>query len=337
MPNRTQLKAQFHRLLETSPNAMLMIDDTGRMEMVNQQVEQTFGYTRNELLGQKFEFLVPERFRDDREGLKDLISTGLQSRPNGSRRTVNAQKKDGREFQVEIGVNPIESEDGPLFLSAIVDLSHLREREEHIQTALREQDILIGEIHHRVKNNFQIVYSLLDFESDRISDPNAQEALRETRNRIRSMAILHQTLCDSRDYAGVDFALFVANLLPALIGSYNVDVDRISLRVDVEHVRLAVGAAVPCGLMVNELITNALRHAFTNRDRGEIRISLHRQQNGENLLTVSDDGIGLPDEAGSRNANCLGLKLVDLLAAQIDGTVSIHRANPTQYSVRFPG
>jgi two-component system, sensor histidine kinase PdtaS len=237
---------------------------------------------------------------------------------------------------VEIALNPIETDDGTMVLSAIVDISHRKREEERIQAALKEKDILLGEIHHRVNNNLQIVYSLLHLQSARISDRAALDLLCDSQNRVRSMALIHQTHYGSKDFAKVDFGLFIETLLPALIGSYAIDSERIQVHVDVEPVRLPIDAAVPCGLVLNELITNALKHAFQDRDHGEIRIALIREPGNEALLTVSDNGIGLPDHIDTARADTLGLQLVGLLADQIDGAISIHRAAPTSFALRFP-
>jgi two-component sensor histidine kinase len=149
------------------------------------------------------------------------------------------------------------------------------------------------------------------------------------------MALIHQTLYGSKDFESVDFAQFSATLLPALIESFSIDPTRIVTRVEVEPVHLPIDTAVPCGLVVNELITNALKHAFPNRARGEIHVALTRQPGNEVLLSVSDDGIGLPEHADINTTETLGLQLVGLLAAQLDGEVSIHRSDPTRISLRF--
>ncbi len=223
-----------------------------------------------------------------------------------------------------------------MVLAAIVDISHRKQEEERIRAALKEKDILLGEIHHRVKNNLQIVYSLLNLQSARISDPAALEMLRDSQNRVHSMALIHQTLYGSQDFARVDFALFIDTLLPVLVKSYGIDTDRIAVRVDVEPVRLPIDIAIPCGLIVNELITNAFRHAFPEPRSGEIRVALTRQLGDEVLLSVSDDGCGLPDDLDIATTETLGLQLVWMLGQQIDGTLSIHPVGPTRISVQFP-
>jgi PAS domain S-box-containing protein len=330
------LEGLFRQIVEAAPNAMVMFNMAGRVEMVNAQAENVFGYARNEIRGQSIEILVPERFRGNLPGLAVSLFVSPHSEPAAAVRDLYAVRRDGTEFPVEIGLNPIETSDGPMVLAAIVDITHRKAEEERIRAALKEKDILLGEIHHRVKNNLQIVYSLLNLQSARIADPAAQDLLRDSQNRIHSMAVIHQTLYGSKDFARVDFALFIGTLLPALIRSYCVDADRISVRVDVEAIRLPIDVAVPCGLVVNELITNAFRHAFRDRDRGEIRIALTRESANEAVLSVSDNGVGLPDHVDTAKTDTLGLQLVGLLAGQMDGVVSIHRSDPTRISLRFP-
>jgi PAS domain S-box-containing protein len=336
MPERIHLDGLFRQIVEAAPHAMMMIDIDGRIGMMNAQAENVFGYKRNEILGRSIELLVPKRFRDRHPTSRLAFFLSPRPGPMAPGRDLYAVRKDGSEFPVEIALNPIETDDGPMVLSSIVDISHRKDEEERIRTALKEKDILLGEIHHRVKNNLQVINSLLDLQSARVTDPAAQDLLRDSQNRVHSMALIHQTLYGSKDFARVDFAMFIDTLLPPLIESYGVDSDRIAISIDVEPVWLPIDVAVPCGLVLNELITNAFKHAFRNRDRGEIRVALTRQPINEALLSVSDNGVGLPDHIDTANTDTLGLQLVGLLASQIDGAVSIRRAEPTQFSMRFP-
>ncbi len=326
----------FRQVVEAAPNAIVMINSSGRIEMVNAQAERVFGYPRAEMLGQPIEILMPERFRNDHPELRAAFFSQPRPRPMEAGRNLYAVRKDGSEFPVEIGLNPIETDNGTMVLSAIVDISGRKREAERIQAALKEKDVLLGEVHHRVKNNLQVVYSLLHLQSAQITDPAALDLLRDSQNRIRSMAFIHQTLYSSKDFARVDFGVFIDTLLPALIESYAIDPGRIEVHVEVEPVRLPIDAAVPCGLVVNELISNAFKHAFPNDDRGEISIALTRRTNVEAVLSVSDTGVGLPDHVDPENTETLGLQLVRLLAEQIDGSVSVQRSAPTSFSMRFP-
>jgi two-component sensor histidine kinase len=169
-----------------------------------------------------------------------------------------------------------------------------------------------------------------------IADPTVLGMLRESQNRIKSMSLIHQTLYVSKDFARVDFASFLDSLLPSLVSSYGVSGDRVALSISVDQVQLPINAAIPCGLMVNELISNALKHAFPNDMRGEIKIELALDGAGQVILVVTDNGVGINEALDLSQTTTLGLQLVYLLGEQLGGTLDIHRANPTRFHLRFP-
>ena len=333
---RKRLEERFRRVVEAAPNAMVMISPAGQIEMVNAQAERMFGYERAEMLGQSIEFLVPDRFRGHHPALRTAFFADPHSRPMGAGRDLYGLRKDGSEFPVEIGLNPIETEEGEMVLSAIVDISDRKQKEERIQAALKEKDTLLGEIHHRVKNNLQVVHSLLDLQSDLITDEHVVGILRESQNRIKSMALIHQTLYESKDFVQVDFSSFLDTLAPTLISSYGMDSDRIALSIDTVEVLLPINAAIPCGLIVNELISNALKHAFPDGQGGEISIGLAAEPDGRAMLSVSDSGVGIDPGLDLGQTTTLGLQLVALLTDQLSGDLEIQRANPTRFILRFP-
>ena len=165
MTERKRLEERFRRVVESAPNAMVMINQHGIIEMVNAQAERVFCYVRTEMVGQPIEILVPERFRHGHPEKRSMFFGDPQSRPMGVGRDLFGRRKDGSEFPVEIGLNPIETEEGTMVLSSIVDISDRKQKEERIQAALKEKDLLLGEIHHRVKNNLQVIHSLLNLQS----------------------------------------------------------------------------------------------------------------------------------------------------------------------------
>ena len=205
-----------------------------------------------------------------------------------------------------------------------------------LERRVNEKDILLSEIHHRVKNSLQVVSSLLSLESARIQDASILEMMVNTQNRIRSMALIHQTLYQSKDFARVDFHAFLLSFVPTLIQSYSVNPERISLEIHVAEVRLPIDAAIPCGLIVNELISNALKHAFPGGRNGTVSICFTQEQAHHAVLSVSDNGVGIPEGFSFESSSTLGMQLVYLLAGQLMGTVACNRANPTSFVVSFP-
>lgn len=327
---------RFRLVVESAPNAMVMVNAGGIIEMVNAQAERVFGYPRAELLGCPVEMLVPERFRSHHPNMRASFFAEPRSRPMGAGRDLYAIRKDGSEFPVEIGLNPIETDEGMMVLSAIVDISDRKQKEEKIHAALKEKEILIGEIHHRVKNNLQIISSLLDLQSGQVSDPIAFETLKDSQRRIRSMTLIHQILYQSRDVVQVNFESFLDDLVPSLISSYVVDPEKVSLSVGVVEVSLSINAAIPCGLIVNELISNALKHAFPDDRRGEIHIDFIHKGDDRVVLSISDDGVGIPADLDITNTETLGLQLVSLLTDQLGGVLTIRRSGPTCFLLEFP-
>jgi len=205
---------------------------------------------------------------------------------------------------------------------------------ESARLAMREKEVLVREIHHRVKNNLQIICSLLNLQAAFVKDSTALEILRESQNRVRAMAIVHEQLHRARNYARIDFPEYVANLTTNLFRSYGIDPRVIALKLEVAPVALNIDTAIPCGLIIHELVSNSLRHAFPGGRKGRIQVGLDEEKKLFRL-TVRDNGVGFADTAGTRRKS-LGLRLVSILAEQIDGHVKrrLNRCG-TQYEVRF--
>jgi two-component system, sensor histidine kinase PdtaS len=205
-----------------------------------------------------------------------------------------------------------------------------------LERRVNEKDILLSEIHHRVKNSLQVVSSLLSLEAARITDAHVSEMLQATQNRVRSMAAIHQTLYQSKDFARVDFHAFLLSFVPSLIQSYSIQPDLIGLDIQVADLRLPIDSAIPCGLIVNELLSNAMKHAFPAGRRGTIRVELRLDSEHCAVLRVSDDGIGLPDGYQLEQSETLGIQLVSMLTGQLGGGFFMNGSAPTSFTVRFP-
>jgi len=317
------------------PLAIIVASSDGRIVLLNSQAERLFDYRREELIGKHIEMLIPERFRGAHPVFRNDFFTSPHARPMGAGRDLFALRKDGHELPVEIGLNPIATERGPMVLAAVVDITERKQREETTRAALKEKEMLLGEIHHRVKNNLQIIHSLLDLQALKTDDPRFGDMLRESQDRLRSMALIHQTLYKSQDFAAVNFQLFLAELLPVLTDSYALVAEQIHQHVNASGARLPIGSAIPCGLIVNELVANALKHGFKDGRKGNIWIDI-AQTAGEVTLTVANDGAELTENFDSGDVNTLGMRLVHLLVEQLHGSIQVQRADPVRFTIRFP-
>jgi PAS domain S-box-containing protein len=499
-------QAMFQGLFQFGPDAVLVTGPDGCIRQANFQAGRTFGHTREELVGQPVEVLIPERFHETHRRQRADYAFSPRARPMGEGRELYARRKDGSEFPVDIMLAPLQTPDGPLTLAAVRDISHRKANEEitrararqqaalaefgqralsssdttrlpdeavavvartlgvdlcrvlellpgsrqlvlragwgwktehigratfetgsashagfclaagqptivadlrtetrftpeplllehgavsgatvvirgksgaygtlgvhttrprqftpedlvflhnfanmlaavidrteaegRVQASLAEKEVLLKEVHHRVKNNLQVICSLLDLQSSYARDDASAEMFRESMSRVRSMALVHERLYRSGNLARVDFAAYVEALAEHLFRAYQVDVQAVRLDIRAEaNLGLPIDAAVPCGLLLNELLSNCLKHAFRGRDRGTVHVSL-RQPDDNIELCVADDGVGLPaDLEDFQRAETFGLQLVAMLADQLHATTAIQRQGGTAIRLTFP-
>ena len=211
--------------------------------------------------------------------------------------------------------------------------------EEKIQNSLHEKEVLLKEIHHRVKNNLQVISSLLYLNSKKIIDKEALEMFKESQNRVKSIALVHERLYQSKDLGKIDFKEYVIRLTNDLLRSFAVNTSLINLKVNINNIYISIDTAVPCGLIINELISNSLKYAFPNleteQDHAEIKIEFNKAQNNEFILEISDNGVGLPSDFDIKTTQSLGLQLVETLIAQLDGTKELDLSNGTLTRIKF--
>jgi two-component sensor histidine kinase len=218
---------------------------------------------------------------------------------------------------------------------AVRALSESEERFEHQTTLLQERETMLREIHHRVKNNMQVMSSLLSLQSRGASNPETSRMLEENQNRIQSMALLHEILYQSEDLAVVDFPKYVRRMAEHLFRSYGVDSRQIRLCTDLDAVGLELDDALPCGLLISEVISNSLKHGFPEGREGEVRIALHRQSTAMVSLVLSDNGVGLPNNLDWTTSRSLGLRLVRALAQQLIAKLEIRSEGGTEVTLVF--
>jgi two-component sensor histidine kinase/CheY-like chemotaxis protein len=206
--------------------------------------------------------------------------------------------------------------------------------DERIRASLREKEVLLKEIQHRVKNNLQVIASLLSLQSGQVKDADARQVLKAGQTRVRAMALVHQKLYQSPDLAQIGFTQYLHELTTQLFNSFGVDTSRVSFKVTGTDVYLGIDTAIPCALIVNELVSNSLRHAFPDGRSGEICIDF-RNDSGLHTLTVSDTGIGLPSAIPIPNPGSLGWQLIQDLTDQLDGRMAVHNGSGTAFQFTF--
>jgi len=221
-------------------------------------------------------------------------------------------------------------------ISRYLESQKRQEAEQKIKKSLHEKEILLREIHHRVKNNMQIISSLLNLQSRSIEDENARDVFKESQNRVRSMSMVHELLYKSPDLDSIYFKEYMTNLINTLFHSYGASNRQIVLESEIENIKMGIDTAIPLGLIMNELLTNSLNHAFENRQNGEIKVSA-KIDGDEYLVTISDNGVGFPDDIDFYHTRSLGLQLVNTLVQQIRGTIELKSETNigTSFEIRF--
>jgi len=227
-------------------------------------------------------------------------------------------------------------ENARLFAAVQVELAERKRAEERVTISLQEKEVLLREIHHRVKNNLQVISSLLKLQSGYIQDAQALESLKDSQNRIRSMALIHEKLYRSENLAQINFGEYIRELAVFLFRSHKAEAQGIRLSVETDPVLLSIDTGMPCGLILNELVSNALRHAFPDGRPGEVRIKLGAGNDGQLSLTIADDGVGFPAELDFRKTGSLGLQLVNTLVDQLNGTIAMQSQGGTEFRIVFP-
>jgi two-component sensor histidine kinase len=212
---------------------------------------------------------------------------------------------------------------------------HLKQMEERLRKSLREKETLLKEIHHRVKNNLAVIAGLLNMQSSYLQDEKAKEALQASITRVKTMANIHTQLYQSHDLNKVDFGSFIRDLIGNISQSYGRAVFPVEIHVDTDETRLDIDTSIPCGLILNELLANALKYAFPGGKEGKINVRM-RSEEGHVALTVQDNGIGFPEEINFRETQSLGLELVNLLVGQMNGEIDLKVDGGTTWTITFP-
>jgi PAS domain S-box-containing protein len=371
---RDNAEEQIQRLANvvmSSDDAIISKTLEGVIKTWNKGAEHIYGYSSEEVVGKNISILAPnhlkeeinqliEKIKDDervlhydttrirKDGKEITISVSLSPLFDTSGNLIGistiardiSQLKKAEEVLKEHLDNleiTVEKRTNELTNANVLLNTEIKERKKmgnEITKSLEEKEMLLKEIHHRVKNNLMIISSLLNLQSSYIKDKASQDIFKESQNRARSMALIHERLYQSTDLKRIDFGEYISSLATELFHTYEADPGFIKLNINVEDVLLDINTAIPLGLIVNELITNSLTHAFPEGKRGKINVNFHLKDDHYEF-TVKDNGIGFSEDLDFQNTDSLGLQMVTSLTDQIDGEIELDRNNGTEFKITF--
>lgn len=318
--------------IETSTDGIIILQPGGEFHYINPAYYEMLGYSSpHTLLGNQWRDHHPweDIARIDEEIFPQLQSQGEW---NGE---ICAQRQDGSTFIQELSMNLTHNGE---IVGVCRDISDRKQAEEQLKASLEEKELLLKEVHHRVKNNLQVISSIFSLQSQTLEDEQALAILEESQNRISSMALVHEKLYQTANLANIDFAEYIRDLTYNLLASYNINSDWIQTEMNIESIELNLDSAIPCGLLINELVSNSLKHGFPNQRSGTISIFLGvLDEQAETLcLKVEDDGVGLPEGFNPNKATSLGVSLISSLTQQLRGTLNFQNNPGASFEITFP-
>lgn len=325
---------KYRQLVKYAPAGIYEIDlSTLQFLSVNDVMCEYTGYTQTEFLQLNPLDLLTEEGRLSFLQRQQRVIKG-ESIPEAVEYQIKG--KNDREFWVLLNTRLMHEAGKPTTATVVVyDITARKQIEAQLRKSLEEKEVLLQEIHHRVKNNMQVISSLLSLQSNYIDNPLVIEYFRDSQARVHSMALVHEKLYRSQDLTSIDLAEYVEDLAHHLFQTHHLNSQNISLEIETESVSIDLDRAIPCGLILNELISNALKHAFPAGQNGEVRVEL-KTENPELLnLTVCDNGVGFPAHLDFSNSGTLGLQLVNTLVKQLGGTIELTANHSTEFRVRF--
>jgi two-component system response regulator len=327
---RRKAEDRFGKLIEAARDVIYTLSQEGLITGLNEAFETITGWKRNDWIGKSFEELVhPDDFVFTKERFKGTLEGKIFDSYE-----VRFKRKDGEYLSGELLSTSLKYESGDQEVLGIVrDITERKKSEQIIRNSLREKDLLLKEIHHRVKNNLQIISSLLKMQSSYVDDDWLVEKFRETQNRVMSMSLIHQSFYQSTDLSEIDFDSYVKKLVDNLFNIYGVNQNLIEFEIDTGGNNIGIDTAIPCGLLINEIVSNSLKYAFTEGIRGKISLKVTKKDE-HFILKIKDNGKGFTEEL--ETSKTLGLMLIRMLSEQIDGKTTLRSDNGTEYEVVIP-
>jgi PAS domain S-box-containing protein len=319
-------------IVQSSEDAIIGKDLNGIITSWNPGAERIYGYSESEAIGRSISILLPPGHEGEGDQIIERILAGEHIDHYEAVRCT----QHGDRLLMSLTISPIRNAEGTIIAASTIarDITEKKRAEDAIRRSLREKEIMLKEIHHRVKNNLQIISSLLNLQSTRYNEPGICKAFDESQRRVRTMALVHEQLYRSENFASIDFGEHLTRIARELMSAYGRS--GIELLMDVAPVSLSIDSAIPCGLIANELVSNALKHAFPAERCGVITIRLQITGADHACMVVADDGIGLPARTGISSYSTLGMSLVSSLADQIDGRLTIDASHGSTFTLDIP-
>ncbi|MEX0661753.1 MAG: PAS domain S-box protein [Balneolaceae bacterium] len=318
----------FRQLFQNSPLGIALLDQHNDAMMVNDGFERIFGYTIDDVKGLSLDkIIVP----DEKLAHAERLSNSEEPFTYTSKR----KHKTGKIVDVLICGVPVKLEGKTIAIYGIyVDISDRIKSEQKNIESLKEKEILLSEIHHRVKNNLAVITGLLELQSHNLESLEAKTALKDSQLRINSMALIHEKLYQSESLSQISFNRYIKELIDVIRSSHEIKDTDLSVKMDVDNIKFPITKAIPCGLIINEIVTNSFKHAFDGIANPSISISLKKDED-DIVLSIFDNGVGLPDKFENLKSSSLGIILIKTLSKQIDSSLSVNGVQGTKYSLRF--
>ncbi|MFW5770635.1 MAG: PAS domain S-box protein, partial [Spirochaetota bacterium] len=310
--NLLQSKNNFLNIITSSHDAIIVLNSAGEVQYINPAAENLFG-----------------------DSVENMLQEPLPVHLNENQEEISLSLPDGSIRYFELTFIPSRWQGENAKVAILHDITRDREIAEQVRRSLEEKNVLLKEIHHRVKNNMQLISSMLHLQAGYRKDDMMISVFRDIESRIRSMALIHEKLYQSKDYTHIELGEYIRDLALSLYNTYQADMDRIKLSTDIDVQHFDIDTAIPCGLILNELISNAIKHAFPDGREGVITVSLRNTDDEDIQLIVADNGIGISEESFLRRDQSLGMILVETLVKQLNGTLTFNTEEGTKFTILF--
>ena len=333
------INKKLEQLLESTVEGIYGIDRKGRCTFINNSAAEMLGYDPEECFKKDMHLLI-HHHKENGEIYPFYDCPIIKSMENQKGCLIDSDifwRKDGTGFPIEYSSYPIiDNGETTGAVIAFTDITERKNSVKQIESSLKEKEVLLREIHHRVKNNLQIISSMLNLQTNYITDKKSLAIFEESRNRVRSMALIHEKLYQNESLSSLNIKDYIIELVNNLMRSYRTD-SRVSSVINISDIYINTDTAIPLGLIINEIVSNSLKYAFPRGRSGKISLILKSFNNEKFQMIIEDDGVGLPDEFDLKKTNTLGLQLVSSLVTQLDGEIKVMNANGTRIEINFRG